>query len=159
MSDLDLNKLTVFARVVEAKTFTAAANTLRVPKSSVSRAIAQLEESLGVRLLQRTTRTLALTEAGLALYDRASRALTELSDATSAARELQGTPSGVVRVTAPVDVGTSILVSLIQAFSKEYPSINVEVSLTGRLVDLVEEGVSWFSAAGVPPLRVPIAVS
>ena len=148
MTTMDLNKLNVFVRVVEARGFTAAARVLEVPKSSVSRAVTQLEETLGVRLLQRTTRTLALTEAGLALYDRASRALTELGDAAASAAEMDGAPHGTVRITAPADIGNTLLAELVVDFCREHPAIRVEVSLTGRVVDLVEEGFDLALRAG-----------
>jgi DNA-binding transcriptional LysR family regulator len=145
---IDLNKLSVFVRVVESRGFTSAARALGVPKSSVSRAVAQLEESLGVRLLQRTTRTLALSEAGLALYDRASRALVELGDAASAAADMDGSPQGTVRLTAPVDLGVAILADLIVEFCAAHPGIRIETTLTARYVDLVEEGVDLALRAG-----------
>lgn len=145
---IDLNKLSVFVRVVESHGFTSAARALGVPKSSVSRAIAQLEESLGVRLLQRTTRTLALSEAGLALYDRASRALAELGDAAAAAADMDGSPHGTVRITAPVDLGVTVLADLIVEFCREHPGIRVESVLTARYVDLVEEGIDLALRAG-----------
>src|SRR6187549_332195 len=102
---MDLNHVAIFARVVELQSFTAAAKQLRLPKSSVSRTVARLEDELGVRLLQRTTRTLHLTEAGQAYYERARVALTGLDEAASAATNLSAEPRGTVRMSAPADAG------------------------------------------------------
>mgnify|MGYP000202056768 CR=1 FL=1 len=96
--------LALFVRVVEAGSFTAAAARLDLPKSSVSRGIAALEQDLNVRLLQRTTRTLHLTDAGQSLYQVASHALEDIERATTCAGELQDLPRGKVRITSPEDV-------------------------------------------------------
>src|SRR5512135_1520181 len=101
---MDLNRVAVFLRVVEAGSFTGAAACLGVRKSSVSRAVAALEADLGVRLLQRTTRRIGLTDAGRAYYERARDALGSLEEARQAASALGSEPSGIVRVTAPVDL-------------------------------------------------------
>jgi DNA-binding transcriptional LysR family regulator len=143
---MDLNEVAIFTRVVETQSFTAAARALGLPKSSVSRHIAGLEEALGVRLLQRTTRTLNLTEAGAAYYERVSRALSELGEANAAARELQGEPKGTVRLTAPPDTG--FLAGIVVRFVRRHPGIRVEVVLAGRRVDLVAEGFDLALRAG-----------
>jgi len=145
---MDLNQVGVFVRVVEKRGFTAAAQALGLPKSSVSRAVSRLETALGVRLLQRTTRRLHLTEAGAAFYDRASRALTDLSEARDAAGEQQDAPRGVVRVTAPVDLGVEFLAEIVARFARRFPEIRVEMNLTSRRVDLVEEGFDLALRAG-----------
>jgi DNA-binding transcriptional LysR family regulator len=147
---MDLNRAQIFARVVEDGGFTAAARTLRVPKSSVSRAVALLEDELGVRLLQRSTRTMQLTEAGRVFYDRASRALAGLEDAEAAVSELQASLRGTVRVTAPPDAAAGILAPIVARFVERHPAVLVECVLTGRVVDLVAEGVDFaFRAAKV----------
>src|SRR5450432_3756781 len=102
---MDLNHVAVFIRVVELESFTAAAKHLGLPKSSVSRSVTHLEEALGVRLLQRTTRTLHLTDAGQAYYERARAALGSLEEAALAATNLSAEPRGTVRMTAPGDMG------------------------------------------------------
>src|SRR5262245_20087772 len=124
---IDLNKVAVFVRVVETQSFTAAGAALGIPKSSVSRSVAQLEEALGARLLQRTTRKLNLTDAGAAYYERASRALAGIEEATLCVNEMQGTPRGTVRITAPVDLGVSTLGPIVARFARKHPSIRVEV--------------------------------
>src|SRR3954447_744109 len=101
---MDLNHVVVFARVVEHESFTAAAKQLGLPKSSVSRTVTRLEDELGVRLLQRTTRKLHLTEAGQAYYERARAALASLAEAASAATNLSAEPRGTVRLSAPPGV-------------------------------------------------------
>lgn len=137
---MDLNRVAAFARVVHSGSFTAAAKALGVPKSSVSRSVAQLEEDLGTRLLHRTTRKLHLTEAGASFYERVARALVEIDEATAAAADTQEQPRGTVRVSAPLDVGVWALASTLGRFATSYPTIHVDVSLSGRVVDLVSEG-------------------
>ncbi len=144
---MDLNRIAVFARVVDAGSFTAAAVALGVRKSSVSRSVAALEAELGIRLLQRTTRRLALTDAGRAYYDRARDALAALDEAQNAVSSLGTEPRGHVRVTAPVDFAGD-LAAVTTAFARAYPAVRVEVSLTPRVVDLVKEGFDLAVRAG-----------
>jgi DNA-binding transcriptional LysR family regulator len=148
---MDLNRVSAFVRVVHDGSFTAAAQTLGLPKSSISRSVAQLEQDLGIRLLHRTTRQLHLTDAGAAFYERVSRALGDIDEATLAASDTQEELSGVVRVTAPVDIGVGALPGIIARFVRKHPKIRVELSLTGRVVDLVGEGFDLAVRAG--PLR------
>jgi DNA-binding transcriptional LysR family regulator len=148
---MDLNRVSAFVRVVHDGSFTAAAKALGLPKSSISRSVAQLEQDLGIRLLHRTTRQLHLTDAGTAFYERVSRALGDIDEATSAASDMQSEMSGVVRVTAPVDLGVWALAPIVARFIRRHPRIRVEVSLTGRVVDLVAEGFDLAVRAG--PLR------
>jgi DNA-binding transcriptional LysR family regulator len=145
---IDLNKVAIFVRVVEAQSFTAAGAALGIPKSSVSRSVSQLEETLGARLLQRTTRKLSLTDAGVAYYERASRALAGIEEATSCVNEMQGTPRGTVRITAPVDLGVSMLAPIVTRFARKHRGIRVEISLSSRTVNLVEEGFDLALRAG-----------
>jgi DNA-binding transcriptional LysR family regulator len=144
---VDLNRVAVFARVVEAGSFTAAAAALGVRKSSVSRSVAALEETLGIRLLQRTTRKLSLTDAGAAYYARARDALAGIEEAQRAASSLGVEARGVVRVTAPVDLAGD-LATVTSAFVRAHPAVRVEVSLTARFVDLVKEGFDLAVRAG-----------
>jgi len=136
---MDWNEVAVFTRVVDAGSFTKAAEQLGVPKSTVSRRVSRLEQALGVRLLQRTTRRLSLTDAGAAYYDRVSEAFVHLEEASAVVSDLQGAPRGLLRVTAPPDLGNLLGETLVE-FRRSYPDIRVELSLTGRLVDLVGEG-------------------
>jgi DNA-binding transcriptional LysR family regulator len=148
---MDLNRVSAFVRVVHDGSFTAAAKSLGLPKSSISRSVAQLEQDLGIRLLHRTTRQLHLTDAGAAYYERVSRALTDIGDATVAASDMQAELSGAVRVTAPVDLGVYALAPIVARFVRKHPKIRVELDLTGRVVDLVAEGFDLAVRAG--PLR------
>jgi len=150
-SDVDLNRVAVFLRVVELQSFTAAAEALGLPKSSVSRSVAHLEESLGVQLLQRTTRSVQLTDAGRLYFDEASRALGALEQAQATLSQLDSRPQGPVRITAPADLGAQVLAPLAARFARRTPGITLEFILTGRLVNLVEEGVDLAVRAG--PLR------
>ena len=145
---MDLNRVAVFLRVVELQSFTAAAEALGLPKSSVSRSVARLEESLGVQLLQRTTRALQLTDAGRLYFEEASRALSALEQAHETLSQLDARPQGAVRITAPVDLGAQVLAPLAARFVRRTPGITLEFLLTGRLVNLVEEGVDLAVRAG-----------
>jgi DNA-binding transcriptional LysR family regulator len=140
MNDINLNRVAVFARVVEAGGFTPAARTLGVPKSSASRSVRQLEEALGVRLLQRTTRRLRLTSAGQAYYERVASALAGLEEARAAAAEAQDTPRGLVRLATPTEWGSWLIAPVVAEFVGRYPEIRIDVSFTSRDVDLVREG-------------------
>jgi len=145
---MDLNLVTAFVRVVEQQSFTSAAKALGLPKSSVSRRVTELEEELGVQLLHRTTRKLALTEAGRSYFEQAERALTELQAAAESATGMDTEARGVVRVTAPLDIGVMGLADIITEFVREYPDIHVDLSLSSKVVDLVEEGFDIGIRAG-----------
>jgi DNA-binding transcriptional LysR family regulator len=134
---LDLNEIALFARVVQAGTFSGAARKLRLPKSTVSRKVAALEERLGARLLQRTTRRLGLTDAGRAFYDYAARIVADIEEAGRAVHELQATPRGRLRVTVPMS--QSFLGRTLATFLSRYPEVSIDVSATDRVVDLVED--------------------
>jgi len=146
---MDLNHIVSFLRVVEAGSFTGAAKALGVPTSTVSRQVAQLEETLGVRLLQRSSRHVQLTEAGAAYHERVAPALINLEGASSEIRDLQEAPQGLVRITAPTDLGVDLLAEPLARFAQLHPSIQVEVALTARTVDLVAEGFDLALRAGV----------
>ena len=140
MNGLDLNDVATFVRVAEGGGFTAAARTLGVPKSTVSRALVRLERALGVRLVQRTSRSLALTDAGKTYFERVRGAVSSVSDATADVVDLGTDPRGTIRITAPVDVGQALLAPVVASFSEKYPQVRFEVSLGSRVVDLVAEG-------------------
>src|SRR6185295_262982 len=137
---MDLNDIVVFTKVVETKSFTGAAELLGLPKSTVSRKLAQLEERLGVRLVQRTTRKLALTDIGQAYYERCARIVADLAAAEQLVTDMQASPRGRVRVTAPIDLATRYLGTIIAEFLAMHADINVELEATDRIVDLIEEG-------------------
>jgi DNA-binding transcriptional LysR family regulator len=146
---MDLNLLAHFVAVAEASSFSAAAAKLGLRRSSVSRAVAALERSVGVQLFNRTTRSVALTTAGTTLYARVSVQLAALKEAVGSLPEREALPSGELRVTAPNDLGAVVLAPALAGFSARYPAVVIDARLTNRRVDLVTEG---FDAA----LRISI---
>jgi DNA-binding transcriptional LysR family regulator len=136
-----LDEMGAFVRVVEAKTFTAAAERLGWSKSAVSRRIADLEERLGVRLLNRTTRRLSLTEAGRAYYDRCSRILADIEETEASVASLHADPRGVLRINAPMTFGMLHLAPALAAFMQRFPEVEIDLSLNDRFIDLIDEGV------------------
>lgn len=145
---MDYNDIPVFIRVVETSSFTKAAELLGMQKSSVSRSVVRLEADLGVRLLQRTTRHLGLTDAGQTFYERVRGALTGFDEAAVTVRELGSEPRGMIRMTAPPGVAAFGMVEAITSFMQAYPSIVLEVEVSGRIVDLVSEGFDIALRAG-----------
>ncbi len=146
----DLNDMIVFVRVVESGSFTAAAQLLHLPKSSVSRKVTRLENQLGIRLLQRTTRSLTLTAAGRTYFERASRVVAELDDIHATVAGFRQTPRGPLRLTAPLsfeETGKCLYFDFLEA----YPEVSLEVSVTDRYVDLVQEGFDLAIRGGKPP--------
>jgi DNA-binding transcriptional LysR family regulator len=144
---LDLNQVTAFVRVMESGSFTAAARELGLPKSSVSRRVSALETSLRVRLLQRSTRQLVLTEAGRLYFERARAALRGLADANLAVTDLSHEIAGPIRFTAGGD-NTGLIANLLAEFLARYPKVQIDVVLTPRRVDLVAEGFDLALRAG-----------
>lgn len=138
-AQVDLNLVRAFAAVHLEGSFSAAAARLGVPRSTVSRAVAALEESLGVSLFQRTTRQVAITAAGAALYDRLAPSLESLEAALQELPDRAAAPSGTLRITSTADLGTMILAETIARFTHRYPGVRVEARLTNALVDLVKE--------------------
>ena len=137
----DLNDLAYFAEVVDQGSFAAAARTLGVPKSRLSRRVAELEARLGVRLLQRTTRRLSLTEAG-ALYHRHCVALREAAEAAGEAiAQVQTEPRGTIRVACPVTLAQGTIGALVPEFLARHPQVRIEMQVSNRVVDLVQDGV------------------
>lgn len=151
LSQADLNDVSVFVRVIESGSFTAAARQLGVPKSSTSRRVRQLEDTLGVQLLQRSTRHLRLTDAGREYFERVSSALAGLHEAQAAVADLQDHPRGTVRLVAPSEWSGWILAPIVAAFLEQYPEIRVDLSLTDRYVDLLREGFDLGLVVGPLP--------
>ncbi len=135
-----LSGLHAFASVVENGSFTAAAQALGQTKSAISKQVAGLEDRLGARLLNRTTRRMSPTEVGFAFYERCRRIIGELEEAERAVQELHAEPRGMLRVNAPMSFGTRHLASAIADFMDLHPDISVTLDLNDRLVDVVEEG-------------------
>ncbi|MFI8479362.1 LysR family transcriptional regulator [Pseudomonas sp. NPDC078700] len=147
---MGLDDALIFTRVVEHHSFTQAANSLGMQKSTVSRRIALLEERLGVRLLNRTTRKLRLTEVGAAYYERCRQIMLDFAEAEQAVMQLQQEPSGLLRITSSVEFGQQFLGRVLGEFMRQYPGISAEVELTSRHVDPVEEGVDIVILVGQP---------
>jgi len=146
---IDLNDIAVFTRVVEAGSFTAAARLLATPKTTVSRRVAALEREVGVRLLQRTTRSLSLTDAGRSYYEQASQALRSLEEANLRLSEARSEPLGTIRISAPVGFGAYFLNATVVEFLAMYPKTKVALRLTDERLNLVEDGIDLAFRTGV----------
>ena len=136
----DLNDLYFFAAVVEHGGFSAAGRAINVPKSRLSKRVSQLEEGLGVRLLQRTTRRFVVTEAGERFYRHCQAMLAEARAATDDVAALRAEPSGVVRLSCPVSLAQSLLAPLLPKFLQRYPQVQLRVLSSNRRVDVIGEG-------------------
>jgi DNA-binding transcriptional LysR family regulator len=151
MEMADLNSLAIFAKVVEAKGFAKAARRLNMPLSTVSRRVAELEDQLGVRLLERSTRNLRLTDVGAEVLEHAQRSA-ELSEAVDNLVSNQlSTVEGVLRLSAPLSTSDTLVAPLLGAFQSSYPNIRVQVLITNRFVDHIADGIDL--ALRVGPLR------
>lgn len=148
---VDLNDIVVFVRVVEAGSFTAAARLLGMPKTTVSRRIASLEREVGVRLVQRTTRSLNMTDAGRLYYEQSSQALRTIEDANLRLAEARAEPSGTVRISAPVGFGAHYLTSAVFDFLAAFPKTRVELHLTDDKLNLVESRIDLAFRTGILP--------
>lgn len=145
----DLSEILVFTHVVRSGSFTAAGKALGMPKSTVSRKLSDLEARVGARLLQRTTRSVTLTDVGRAYYERCVRIVAELEEAEQVVSQMQATPRGLLRITVPISF--AVLGPLIARYLALYPDVQVEVFSTGRRVDLIEERYDLALRAGPPP--------
>lgn len=153
MEPLDFGPLPVFVAVAEASSFSAAAERLGLPRSSVSRTVAQLEAHLGVQLLHRTTRRVSLSTAGQALYEKAAPLLKELQRSVGELPELGDEPRGALKVTAAVDFGVAVLAEVVTRYAARYPEVDVELHLASRFIDLVAEGFDVALRISMPPLK------
>lgn len=137
----DLNDLFYFVAVVDNGGFAPAARALNLPKSSLSRRVTRLEERLGVRLIERSTRRFVVTEVGHEFHRHAQAALTEAQAAEDAALQVTGEPRGVVRASVPISIAQGIMAELMPRFLALHPKVKVQLTVTNRRVDLIEEGV------------------
>lgn len=135
-----LRGMETFIAVVECGSFTGAASRLGLSAVMVGKYIAQLESQLATRLLERNTRRQSLTDAGRVYFDEAKRVMEQVSIAESAVERLRLAPAGTLRVSAPTSFGASVIAPLTATFLQVWPAVRVELDLTNRMVDLVDEG-------------------
>lgn len=137
---IELDLVPIFVEVVRREGFSAAARHLGLPRSTVSRQVSRLEEQLGVELLHRTTRRIALTEAGAEYFDRVSQALESLEEARLAVIESRTRPHGTLRISAPYDASGNLIAPLLCELITRYPDLRVDIEPSNRRVDLIAEG-------------------
>ncbi|MDR3606614.1 MAG: LysR family transcriptional regulator [Oligoflexia bacterium] len=137
---MDVNDLLVFVRVVQAGSFSKASKILGMPKSTVSRRVADLESALGIPLLHRTTRSLRITDVGNSYFQHGLKIAAELEQAEALLTSLQSVPQGTLKLTAPTDFGTRFLGKSVSEFLKANPRVSADIVLTERVVDLISEG-------------------
>lgn len=145
---MDFNEVAIFIKVVQEGSFSQAARKLGMPNSTVSAKVSSLERRLGVTLIQRTTRKLNVTPAGQAYFKRCMLGLEEIKAAESEIAETMGEPQGLLRITAPTELGSTILPVVVSEYTKKYPKARIEVILTDRRVDLLSENVDLAIRAG-----------
>ena len=136
-----LSRLVYFVAVAEAQGFTRAAERLGITKAVVSQQVARLEEELGTSLLVRTTRRVELTEAGRVLYERGVSVLQEAQDAVAEVTQANSRPQGTLRVVAPIEYGTIMVVPAVTAFLKSYPECRADLRFNDRIVDILAGGI------------------
>jgi DNA-binding transcriptional LysR family regulator len=145
-----LTGLVAFARTASLGSYTAAARSLGVSPSAVSKSVQRLEEHWKVRLFTRTTRALILTPEGRDLQERALRLLQEVEQIEQAAASARAEPTGMIRVTAPLPVGTHILAPALPRFRERYPKVSIDLRMCDRFTDLIEEGIDVAIRVGAP---------
>lgn len=143
-----IQAMEVFTRVVDANSFTRAAETLGIPRASVTTIIQNLEAFLGVRLMHRTTRRLSLTPDGAAYYEHCIKIITEIAEADASFQAGNRKPSGALRVHMPSSLGRRIVIPALSTFHQRYPDITLDLGLSDRPVDPVEEGVDCMIRIG-----------
>jgi DNA-binding transcriptional LysR family regulator len=136
-----VHSMRVFARVAQRGGFAVAARELHLSAAAVSKHVAALEERVGARLINRTTRSLCLTEAGTVYLERCLECLQAFDDADASVSEISRAPRGLLRMAAPVEFGNVHVPPLIAAFCARYPQITIDLQLSNRMVDLVEQGI------------------
>lgn len=146
-----LECMRVFVAVVEAESFTQAAASMQISKALVSKYVGALESSLSVRLLNRTTRRMSVTDSGKAYYGRCISVLQDIDDIEAALRSEHNQPEGILRINAPVSFSELTLMPILADFTQRYPDVTVKLELADRFVDLIEEGVDLAIRIGELP--------
>lgn len=147
----NLSDILVFMAVVEEGSFIAGGQAMGLTRSAAGKAVNRLEDRLGVRLLNRTTRALSLTDEGRVFYDRGLQILAAVDDAEASVAGRSGTPRGLLRLTVPDAFGRLVVLPLLRRYLEAWPDIQVEVSFTDRLADIVEEGFDLAVRIGEAP--------
>jgi DNA-binding transcriptional LysR family regulator len=151
MMRANLNEILVFMAVVDEGSFIAGGQAMGLTRSAAGKAVNRLEDRLGVRLLNRTTRALSLTDEGRVFYDRGLQILAAIDDAEASVAGRHGTPKGVLRLTVPDAFGRRVVLPLLKKYLEAWPDIQVEVNLTDRRADIVEEGFDLAVRIGDAP--------
>jgi DNA-binding transcriptional LysR family regulator len=145
---MDLGSLSAFVKIVQSGSFTKAADALGSHKAHISRSLSHLEQELGIRLLERTTRRVRLTDVGQQVYEQALGIMASVADIEATAAGLRGEPAGVLRVSAEVEIGLNGLSRWLDAFAQKYPQVGIEVDVTSGSADLTREGFDLFLRLG-----------
>ncbi|MGF1735930.1 LysR substrate-binding domain-containing protein [Photobacterium satsumensis] len=146
---VDLNEVNVFIKVVEAGSFVGAGKLLGMPSTTVSRKVQQLEESLGVRLLHRSTRKLSLTDQGRLYFQQCQQHLIGIEEANIVVTQLQKEPKGTLRITSPLDFASLYAQPWINEFLVKFPEINIELKVTDHQLDLIDDRIDIAFRSGV----------
>ena len=137
----DLNEMAIFAVVVGCGSFTKAADKLKLPKSTVSRKVSQLEKRVGVRLINRTTRNLKPTETGKLYYENCMKMLEQAEEADRIVNNMQSEPTGLLRISTPLAFGIPFFVDILKRFSHKYPKVNLEIISDNKALDMLDEEI------------------
>ena len=138
--NIDLNRVATFVHIANEGGVTAAAAKLKIPKSSVSRALSQLEAELGVELVVRSSRRFRLTDAGRTFFEAAAKSIETVNEAREELRREKSSPRGLVRIAAPANVATAVVAPTVAQFVRLYPEVHVELSVTGQQLDPMRDG-------------------
>lgn len=152
---MNLEILKTYVQVIQSGSFSSAATLLKLPKSTVSRSISRLEDESGTKLLIRTTRSLKMTEAGRLLFENCVGPIQALDEAHKSIRGTDSAVSGLLRITAPEDLGTHVISSEIAKIRRDFPLLKFEITYTDRVIDMVQEGYDIaFRVGKLPPTRL-----
>jgi DNA-binding transcriptional LysR family regulator len=151
MSRTNLNEILIFMAVVDEGSFIAGGQAMGLTRSAAGKAVARLEDRLGVRLLNRSTRALSLSDEGRVFYERGLQILAAVDDAEASVAARPGTPRGLLRLTVPDAFGRLVVLPLLKKYLQAWPETQVEVSFTDRQADIVEEGFDLAVRIGEAP--------